>query len=176
MCRLLLLGSTGPRAWGPRALRLSGSRAQARHLRSTGFVALHHVGSSWTRDRPRVPCIAGQILHHWTIREILKHCHFQPKQAHPWSLLPPCPSQPDLLKQTEGISPRWCPGTPVPKPLPGCPSHSRVKAKLSGGLPAALSVPWPGLLHSLCSQCISHKASQLLAAHRMCASGPLHRL
>ena len=28
-----------------------------------------HRGSSWTRDQTSVPCIAGQILTHWTTRE-----------------------------------------------------------------------------------------------------------
>ena len=154
-------------------------------------LGLQGTGSALAEHRLRCPAPCGIILDQGPTPRPL-HCRADSSpldhQGNPQALslpaqtstplvwLPPCPSQPDLLKQTEGISPRWCPGTPVPKPLPGCPSHSRVKAKLSGGLPAALSVPWPGLLHSLCSRCISHKASQLLAAHRMCASGPLHRL
>ena len=36
-----------------------------------GFVALRRVGSPWTRDRTRVPCIGRQILNHWTTREVL---------------------------------------------------------------------------------------------------------
>ena len=35
----------------------------------TGFVAPRHVGSSWTRDRTRVPCI-GRILNHCATREV----------------------------------------------------------------------------------------------------------
>ena len=34
-----------------------------------GLVALWHMGSSWTRDGTRVPCIARWILNHWTTRE-----------------------------------------------------------------------------------------------------------
>ena len=39
--------------------------------RHTGLVALQHVGSSQTGYRTRVPCIARQVLEHWTIREDL---------------------------------------------------------------------------------------------------------
>ena len=31
--------------------------------------AAQHVGSSWTRDQTSIPCIARQILNHWTTRE-----------------------------------------------------------------------------------------------------------
>ena len=34
-----------------------------------GLVAPLHVGSSWTRDRTRVPCIGRQILNHCATRE-----------------------------------------------------------------------------------------------------------
>ena len=37
--------------------------------RSTRLVTPWHVGSSWTRAQTRVPCIARQILNHWTTRE-----------------------------------------------------------------------------------------------------------
>ena len=33
-----------------------------------------HVTSSWTRGQTSVPCIARQILSHWTTREALKAC------------------------------------------------------------------------------------------------------
>ena len=36
-----------------------------------GSVAPGHVGSSQTRDQTGVPCIARQILNHWTTREAL---------------------------------------------------------------------------------------------------------
>ena len=40
-----------------------------------GLIALRHVGSSWTRDWIHVPCILGQILNHWTTREVpLPNC------------------------------------------------------------------------------------------------------
>ena len=35
----------------------------------TGLVAPRHVGSSWTRDRTRVPCIGRQTLNHCATRE-----------------------------------------------------------------------------------------------------------
>ena len=35
------------------------------------LAALQLVRSSWIRDRTNVPCIARQILNHWTIREAL---------------------------------------------------------------------------------------------------------
>ena len=45
----------------------TGSVAKAGGL--TGSIAPQHVGSSWTRDLPRVPCIGKWILNHWTTRE-----------------------------------------------------------------------------------------------------------
>ena len=64
-------------SWQARASPCSGSscgRAQAlgswtRSLWGSGLVAPQHVGSSWTTDRTGVPCIARQILNHWTNRE-----------------------------------------------------------------------------------------------------------
>ena len=43
-----------------------GSSMQAQLLWRMGLAALYHVGSSHTRDRNRVPCIARWILNHWT--------------------------------------------------------------------------------------------------------------
>ena len=34
-----------------------------------GSVVLQYVSSPWTRDRTGVPCIARQILNHWSTRE-----------------------------------------------------------------------------------------------------------
>ena len=34
------------------------------------------VGSSWTRDRTRVPCIGRWIPNHWTTREVPPHKSF----------------------------------------------------------------------------------------------------
>ena len=62
---LLLLRSMGPRHTG---FRSCGTRAQQLWL--TGSVAPRHVGSSWTRDRTRVPCIDRQILNHCATREV----------------------------------------------------------------------------------------------------------
>ena len=53
----LLLGST--RLWGTRA----------QELWCTGSAAPRQVGSSWTRGRTRVSCIARWIQKHWTTRE-----------------------------------------------------------------------------------------------------------
>ena len=73
---LLSLWSTGSRrtgfsSCGTQAQQswLTGSRAQAQQLWHTGLVALRHVGSSWTRDLTRVPCIGRRILNHCTTRE-----------------------------------------------------------------------------------------------------------
>ena len=55
-----------------RASLCSGSSycgAQAQQLWCTGLFALSQVGSSWTRNRTSVPCIARRILNHWTTRE-----------------------------------------------------------------------------------------------------------
>ena len=57
---------------GPQKLRFLGSRAQAEQLWRTGSAPPQHVGSSQTRDRTRVPCIARWILNHWTTREAQK--------------------------------------------------------------------------------------------------------
>ena len=67
--------STGPRCWASvvavRGLISCGLRALELWLSSCGavLVVLQHVGSSWTRDRTSVPCIARWILNHWTTRE-----------------------------------------------------------------------------------------------------------
>ena len=66
-------------SWQARASPCSGSScdgAQAlgswtRSLWGSGLVAPQHVGSSWIMDRTGVPCIARQILNHWTNREAL---------------------------------------------------------------------------------------------------------
>ena len=55
---LLLLWST-----------ISGARRLSTQYR-TAWMTLWHVGSSWARDRTRVPCIARQILHPWTTRDV----------------------------------------------------------------------------------------------------------
>ena len=62
---LLLLQSTGSRCMG---FSSCGSRAQ--QLWHTGLAALRHVGSSWARDRTRVPCIGRWILNHCSTREV----------------------------------------------------------------------------------------------------------
>ena len=41
------------------------------YLPHAGLVAPWCVDSSGTKDRNCVPCIGGQILNHWTTREIL---------------------------------------------------------------------------------------------------------
>ena len=48
-----------------------GSRVLAPALWYMGLVAPRHVGSSWTADWTRVPCIDRQILYHWAAREAL---------------------------------------------------------------------------------------------------------
>ena len=45
-------------------LQFLGSRAQAQQLWQPGLFALHHAGSSQTRDRTHVSCIGRQILYH----------------------------------------------------------------------------------------------------------------
>jgi len=49
--------------------RLMDSRTQTQWLWCTGFSCPRHVGSSKTRDQTSFPCIARQILNHWTTRE-----------------------------------------------------------------------------------------------------------
>ena len=51
-------------------LWLAGCRAQAQQLQCMGLVALQHVGSFWTRDQTRVPCIGRWILNHRATREV----------------------------------------------------------------------------------------------------------
>ena len=55
---------------GLQQLWLTGSRAQAQQLWSTGLVAPWHVGSSRTRARAHVPCIGRRILNHYATREV----------------------------------------------------------------------------------------------------------
>ena len=45
------------------------SRHRAQALRCEDAAATEHVGSSWTKDGPRVPYFARWILNHWTTRE-----------------------------------------------------------------------------------------------------------
>ena len=80
---LLLLRSTGSRRTGfsscgtwAQQLWLVGSRAQAQQLWCTGLAAPRHVGSSWTRDQTRVPCVSRRILNHCTTREVPGHIYF----------------------------------------------------------------------------------------------------
>ena len=40
------------------------------------LVVLWHVGSSWTKDRTRVPCIGRWILNHWTTKKVLEFSPF----------------------------------------------------------------------------------------------------
>ena len=56
------------RVWvsGLQQLRLPGAGAGAQQLQHTSLVAPQHVGSSRTRDRTGVPCIARWTLNHWT--------------------------------------------------------------------------------------------------------------
>ena len=62
------LGCTGFSSCGSQALehRLSSCHAW-------GFVALQHVGSSWTRDRTHVPCTGRRTPTHCTTGEVLNH-------------------------------------------------------------------------------------------------------
>ena len=56
--------------------RVRGSSSCSHGLQSAGSVAPWHVGSSQTGDRTRVPCIARQILKHWTAREAPQYYFF----------------------------------------------------------------------------------------------------
>ena len=67
--RLLNAVGSPPQAPGARV-----SGVAAHWLGSCGapaLVAPQRVRSPWIRDRSNVPCIARQILNHWTIREAL---------------------------------------------------------------------------------------------------------
>ena len=63
---LLLLWRMGSRCTG-----FSSCSTWAQQLWCEDLVAPQNVGSSWTRDRTGVLCIARQILNHWTTREAL---------------------------------------------------------------------------------------------------------
>ena len=62
---LLLLRSTGSRRMG-----FSSHSTRAQQFWPTGLVAPQHVGSSWTRNQTRVPCIGKRILNHCTTSEV----------------------------------------------------------------------------------------------------------
>ena len=57
---------------------------QAQELWLTGLAAPWHVEPSWTRDRTRVSCAAGQILNHWTTRKscVFKHSDYANSASH----------------------------------------------------------------------------------------------
>ena len=44
-----------------------------------GSAAPQHVGSSWTRARPRVPYMGRWILNHWATREVQESYYFECK-------------------------------------------------------------------------------------------------
>ena len=63
------------RFWGVQASAvavcgLSTWASLALELRCPGFVALQHVGSSWTRGQTYVPCTDRWILNCWTTGEV----------------------------------------------------------------------------------------------------------
>ena len=58
-CRAWCFSSCGIRA---ESLQLQGSIAQAQWLWRTGLAALWQVGSSWTRDEPMSPALAGRFF------------------------------------------------------------------------------------------------------------------
>ena len=62
---LLLLQSMGSRRAG-----FSSCGSWAQQLWHMGLVAPRHVGSSWTRDWTRGPCIGRQILNHCATKEV----------------------------------------------------------------------------------------------------------
>ena len=84
--------SSGLSRWGAQALGVWASGVAAYGLCSagselwcTGLAASQHVGSSRTRDRTGVPCIARQILNHWTTREapiFLSMCMYHTYKIH----------------------------------------------------------------------------------------------
>ena len=57
--------------WWLLLLQSTGSRAQTQSLQCLGLVAPWFLGSPQTRGWTCVPCIARQILNHWTTREVL---------------------------------------------------------------------------------------------------------
>ena len=70
---LLLLRSMGSRRAGFSSCGARASVVVAHGLQQLwrmGLFAPWHVGSSWTRDRTRVPCIGRRILNHCATREV----------------------------------------------------------------------------------------------------------
>ena len=70
-------GARAPGAWASafvahrlQRLWFAGSRPQAQQLWRLGLVAPRQVGSSWIRDRSRVPCIGRWTLSHCATREV----------------------------------------------------------------------------------------------------------
>ena len=55
-------------------LQITGSRSAGSVVVVSGPAVLQHVGSSWTRDRTRVPCTGWQIANNWTAREVPGFC------------------------------------------------------------------------------------------------------
>ena len=67
----LVVASNGGFSCGTQLKGFSGCGTWAHSLWLTGLVALWHAGSSQTKDRTHVPCIAGWTLNHWATREAL---------------------------------------------------------------------------------------------------------
>ena len=67
---LLLLRSMGSRRAGFSSCGLWVLKRRFSSCGARGLVAPRHVGSSWIRDRTRVPCIGRRILNHCATREV----------------------------------------------------------------------------------------------------------
>ena len=65
-----LLSSCGARAAHCSGFHGAESRVQASAVVAQQLVALQHMDSSRSRGRTHAPCIGGQILNHWTSREV----------------------------------------------------------------------------------------------------------
>ena len=64
------------RAWALEHAGFSTCSTWAQQLWCTGLDTPGHVGFSQTRNQTSVPCIARQILNHWTIKEVPKFSFF----------------------------------------------------------------------------------------------------
>ena len=70
-CVCVLVAQLCPAICFPTDYSLPGSSVhRILQTRILEWVALWHMGSSWTRYQTHVPCIGRQILNHWTTREV----------------------------------------------------------------------------------------------------------
>ena len=81
-----------------------GSRVRAQKVWLTGLVAPQPVGSSWTRGRTTLPCVARLVLNYWTTRDAPKLAFEEPLWCHCVCLKPLSPTTRQFFNSPGALS------------------------------------------------------------------------